>query len=439
MNTLLHYKALAEFRYQFYRSLLTQEHLKEGEVRINKVAFADGSEDDNFNFWGYRFDRDGVRYLLPAVNSKGEEITLNTTLPIQVKTTQKIAYRGDVFQLIIDYASARPRAQQTMTFRQLVDSLSGLKHSNPEHQKLLWFMGLTQMFTRANFRICTPAGFGKDSVVATLNNFVGGCASIVKPSRPKLEYRAATVNYLVINEVTKVPKADWELIEPFLLDAGDFKPTIEKQTLGYGVVHNQIDLKHFSIGLFYNDIDHLQSDEENFIDLKAHKALLNRFPAFRLYGHFEEDFNEILGIDVPQFVTQHFDEYKRLLYAITYYKQHYTSLLHRYDRSKLRYVESERWKTNIGLLLHTIDIYCKSQEEFDHWITIINDSLTDYEYMLQHKDNLSRVEKRLGPKEYAQFSESIKKAYTYKEKRHLIDVQLNGGTTTTYSDDKGLW
>ena len=437
INPILHYEVLAEFNHQYYKDLLTYDHLQDGQIRVDKVAFTDGSIDDFYNFWGWKLEKDGRKYLLACADSTGRDIDLKNVMPIKVLQSQKVAYRGEVFHVILDYASAKPKAVQTMPFKTMVDKLASLKHDNPDHQKLLWLMGISQMYGRANYRVCTPAGFGKDSVIATMGALVGKCGAIVKPSRAKLEYRASLYHWFAVNEVTRVPKADWEEIEPFLLDAGAMLPSIEKQTRAFGRVGERIDISQLSLSLLYNDIDHI-SDRESFIDFKGHKALLDRFPAFRFWGRYQEDFNEIRKTDIRKLVSTNSDEIKSLIYAFTFYRQNYMSMLHGWNREGLKSDISERWKTSIGVLLNIVDLYCDSQTEFDGWVRIINEALDDYEYMLEFDSHFEKAKKKWSTKETRERREKLKNLRTYKERIEFLTKE-GDVAATTYSDGHGLW
>lgn len=431
---LLHYEMLAEFSSEFYKDLLKPEHVIGTQLRIAKASYVDGSEDEGFNFWGYRLDKDGVKYLLPSKNKAGEEIELKNVLPIKVSATQKIAHRNEVYYLIKSYSSAKFTPQRTMTFKQFVDSLSYFDHSYPEHLKLYWFMTLTQMFGRANYRVSSPAAFGKDSVVDILGNLVGDCATIVNPSRAKLEYRTM-YQLLAVNEVASIQKAEWVLIEQFLLDAGAFKPRIEKQTRG---PKESLNISQFSLSLLYNDVDHY-SEVENYIDFKAHKALLNRFPPFRLHGVYKEDFTTVKNVHVPSFVKMSTDKYKELLYNYTYYKRHLFENRHGYSLHKLRVGIPERWMTNIKALLTTIDCYCDTQQEFDKWVDVIQDSMDDYKEMLQYPALFTKLKKRASPGDLRTAVDSIRKLDTYKEKNARLQEIIEGGVVKDYKDVKGIW
>jgi hypothetical protein len=302
-----------------------------------------------------------------------------------------------------------------MNFRDLVDKLCDLQHTNPEHQKLLAFIGFASMFDRCNFRVSTPAGFGKDSIVTIFGNMVGGALSIVQPTLAKLEYRTHS-KWLVVNEVIDVGTTEWNLVQQFLLDTGDHKPEVEKHSRAVATgVKETLDVSKLSLTLFYNDINHYPKPQEYF-DFVTRKAVLDRFPAFRLYGTITEDFNQIKDLNLDRYTAEHLEEYKEMVYAITYYKEFFNRELRYFKADKLKTMPP-RWKTNIGRLLKIIDLYCKDQDEFDYWINVINESLVDYEVMIDFGKKYAELKERHGKNIlFFDLKTELNKLHTYKQK-----------------------
>lgn len=379
---MLYYDCLSNFKSSFYKALLTQDNLVGTELKINKLDFPDGSSKDRANFWGWQLEKNGIKYLLPSRDDRNNQINVYDLLPFIAEDLEKVSAKGVVYFLIRKPITAKLRPLKTMTFKQLVDVLSNLQHTNPTHQKLWWFIGLTSMMDRANFRLSTPPGFGKDSVVDTLGCLIGSAATIENPTIAKLEFMTM-YKWLVVNEINDIPKAEWKIIEQFLLAVGAHKPESTKHSRAQsGGVKETLNLKEFSISLTYNDINNYKAVKE-YMDFVSKTAVLDRFPAFRLVGSITEDFNKPL--DVQKIVKENFDNYKELAYNISYYKLNKAKELKRFEVKGLKIIKS-RWKTNIGRLLQTIDLYCENQEEFNEWVEVINNSLEDYEQMLLFKN-----------------------------------------------------
>jgi len=149
----------------------------------------------------------------------------------------------------------------------------------------------------------------------------------------------------------------------------------------------------------YNDID-CYPEVEKYFDFVTKRAVRDRFPALRLYGKFQEDFNQTRGLDINKYVSDRMEDYKRLIYSVTYYKENLSKLFHNYDVSKLDTHLPERWGTNLLRVTKLIDCYCLSQEEFDIYLLEINKALKDYREMLSYPTTVKTfIEKMKVPKD----------------------------------------
>jgi len=383
-SRLLHYRCIDTFRKKFYKDLLTKEHMQFAQIQIQKLRFPDGQLEEEANFWGYLFVKNGAKYLISSTGDSGEEIKVADMLPIMPMDIEKVANtKGEVFFLVRRPVSVRFKEEQKHTPKKFIDSLSGLSHTMDVHKKLSWMLALSQLWDRSNYRIATPAGFGKDSVIDICNSLFGDCGTIESPTIAKLEDRASVLKWLVVNEVVDLGKTEWDVIQQFLLAVGGHKNEITKHSRAFQNVKEVIDICNFSMSLFYNDITHYPNAQKKYFDMTTKSAVLDRFPAFRFYGKFTEDFNSIGGLDIDSFVENNMDTYKDLLYSFHYYKKNHIKHLHKYDRSKLMKMSSNRDSTNINKLLNIVDLYSDTQEEFNMWVDTINLSLEDY-YCMVH-------------------------------------------------------
>jgi len=412
-SQMLFYPCLSEFNNQLRNGLFTEEHVQLPQVKFNSLDLPDGEKETTQWFWGYVLEKEGIKYLFSSQDNNGMEIKIKDVIPFKIKgQTTRVAHQGKVYYQIQQFQKFKFSERQTMSFRRLVDTLTSLKHSNKEHYLLNWFNGLTSMFTRYYCRTSTPAGFGKDSTVDIIANLVGGCATIESPTIAKLEDRVSLLKWLLVNEVNDIPKTQWQTIQQFLLACGAFKPTVTKHSRAYKNVGEEIDLSENSIGLAYNDIDHY-SRPKMYFDFVTMDAVKDRFPAFRLHGKMEEDFNDLNLRTLKPFVQSRFDDYLEIIHNIMYYTKHFHEATHDYCRDKIKLV-SGRQQTNINRLLDIVDAYCNDQAEFDHWLKVIKDSMLDYEAMVIYPNTLPHLYKKLEiPKEVYEEFNRLSDCYDY--------------------------
>lgn len=439
MNSLLlHYAALAEFNKQYRKGLIGTEHLESGQKHFTKFQYPGGQEEE-VDFWGYILAKDGVRYLIDFEDQKPKDV-----LPIVVTDTEKVSYRSDVYERVVrgGYKVARFRSEKRMSPKQLVQSLCSLQHSNPPHQTLLVLMALSQYWSRANFRVCSPPGSGKDSSVQLLGNLVGNCIVVSNPTLAKLESKT-DVSWLVINEMMRLGKAEWYLIEQFLLTAGDLKPHMEKHSLGYKNNKDSFDISGLSLSIFYNDLS--EYPEADYFDDRAHGAVCDRFVPLRVHGRYLERFDRIHKENIPALVADNQEQYKDVIYTITYYKEHIEDELHRYDLSLLDVLlkqvfpkrVSQRHRDNLAVLFKAVDLYCESQDEFNGWITVVVEALKDYQDMLAYPELEEFAQKKLGRKKWQETEIELIQLPTYTQRLRLLEQKLN--PSASVADTKIAW
>ena len=428
--TLLYYNFITAFKKQYYQGALGLEHLQGEEIEIKKLSYQDGGVNEEANFWGYTFKRDGIKYLLSSHN-----LNLSNDLPIIPRRTEKVAYRGQVYYLIRKYDSIKIRPEKKLTFKQLIDNLSYFKHTNDKHQKLMTLLSVASMIERINYRVSTPPSFGKSSSTIVMNYLIGGSSTIVSPTIPKLEFLTTILTWLAIDEVVDMTSEQWRLVEQYLLDIGDFKPDIVKHSRSFGAVGETIDSSQFSLSLFYNDINNYP-DPYKYIDYIAKKAVLDRYPAFRFFGRITEDFNDSKNFNAGSWVAQHRDEYKDILHTFSYYKKNYQNDRKYFkvnvDMSKY----PERWKINLNKIFIFVELYCDSQEEFDKWCTLYIQSIQDYKDMLSFPKYYEMTTKKF-PSDTRSINSMLEDRKLFKDKVLLLKNYSKTGNSSL-SDNK-IW
>ena len=431
---LVNYACVAAFKKRYYGRVLMREHVRGGMVRFasGSISYPDGMKADE-DLWGYIIEKGNVKYFLESKDSDGNLIDYRTVMPIFGEGLVPFSYRDVVYHQVTNPVPAVLKPNKKMSFRQFVDKLACLPHTNPKHQRLLWFIVLTQMMDRANFRVCSPPATGKDSVVATVGNLLGNAATITQPTIAKLEFRT-TYKLLVINEAVNIPKSTWENIEFFAMEVGDFRPSIEKRSRSTED-REVLDVADFSLNMFYNDVDTFprcgDADFEFFED-KVPEAVVNRFMPIRLYGHYTHDFNEIQAINIDEFVEKHFDEYRSIVSTFVHFKEQLFDIPVRWEMSIPETIPGthqkfpERWRTNAQKLLRVVQLYSENEAEYKAWEKVLWDAVEDYHTMLTFQREITRIKESMSSKDFHELRASLKKFDTFKQK--LAKVKRSNDT-----------
>jgi hypothetical protein len=377
---LLHYQLVDAFRKKYFQNLLTEEHLVEGEKFFKKYLDMEGDEVE-FNKFVIILQKEGIKYLAPS--------SCKNTLPIRVDSTEKVSIGGEAYLKIDRYSPAKFTPEKKMNMKELVDTLASFEHSQPDQYKVDVMTALTQILTKAFFRKSSSPSFGKDSTIATLGSLSYKALTIENPTIAKLEMLSST-KLLAINELNDISKADWKMIEQFLLAVGAFKETYTKRSRATSGVGEIIDISKLSVAIMYNDVD-CYEDPERYFDYRATKQCKDRFPALRYYGCFTEDFNAVDKLNIEEFVDKHWDTYVGIIRTLAYYSipSNVLKELKHYKCSELS--RSNRWNNSLNKLLRIVDLYSSSQEEFDKYVLVVKQCLAEYESMVRYPELVQRL------------------------------------------------
>jgi hypothetical protein len=410
----LYYEFISEFKNQYFKDILSWEHLVPDEVYFNKVTLADGGVDENADLWGFVFTYNNQKYF---IENKG--LNLVEELPFRPSKTEKIAYRKDVYHLVKKKTPVRFKSEKHHSFKELIKELSYFKHSNKAHQELYWLITLTSYFDKTFFRISSNPGFGKDSSMEIMNGLIGGVSNITKPTYAKLEFLCQS-NLLCINEVVDVNQAQWELIEQFLLNSADGKVSITKSSRRTESTGETIDISKLSIILVYNDINNYKHD--NYFDMVSRDAVQDRFTPLRLNGRVQEDFKESKNYNIKEYVDDNTEWYSNLIRSLTYYSDYNNVLkeMKGYDNSWIENY-SERWQGNLKSLSNRLDLMCDTQKEYDDMVAVIKDAIVDYKHMLNYPTLLKLAKEKLKKIDHSRLIKKVDGISSFVNKNKALD------------------
>jgi hypothetical protein len=292
------------------------------------------------------------------------------------------------------------------------------------------------MLSRTNYRVATQPSFGKDSAVETIGSLFGKAAIVETPTLAKLEY--LTYNKLLcISEIVELPKDKWDAIQQFLLAAGALKSDLTKHSRAYGGGGENYDISGLSISIIYNDLTDYPGDIEDYVDFRTKRAVLDRFPAFRFHGQLTEDFNSLPHTDVQRFVETNIDNYKKLIYAFTYYKNNVKEEGHNWTRQETAF--GGRWDTTLTRVLDIVSMYAESQEEFTLIEKQMLSSMKDYGDMIEFGKVMKRSEDKINEKERSELENNVKKQKLFKDKISVLKSHLKGETDYAQAHNHNFW
>lgn len=375
-----HYDALSAFNTDYFKGTLNKNHLKE------EVAVKNGAEEEFF----WQLEKGKTKYLLDS--------GLQEHLPIKVNITSDVSWKSKVFKHIDNYSSLRFRSEKKMSFRELVDTIAPFEHSNPETWTLYKIIALVSYVGRINVRVCTNAGFGKDSVMNVIEALRNDVSIITPRSMAAIEYRLFN-KVIVLNETANIDASERNFIQEFLLRCGDLSNSYEKSTRGSKEYKTQdtYDISKVSLMIFYNTKNYYEKTGQGikFFDNMFTKAVCDRFFPVLFEGRLDaKQFN----IEIPKHVDT--SAYVDIIHTIEWFKQKGFGL----GGIGLEYGEEEipesiegRHVTMWMRIMEAVDEYCFDHPEGEDMYELFYDKLQtaylQYDQML-HGSSISNYTRK---------------------------------------------
>lgn len=360
-----HYSALRVFNDRYYEGLLTHGNCKE-EIAI-------GRDENQRMFWV--LEKNKRKYVIDS--------EYYDALPVKIKTTEPITYKGKVYHHLTEILSVKYKAEKKFTFRELIDNFAPFKHSNPIDFLLYKIMAITAYISRINIRVSSNPSFGKDSIFSILHALRNDTPIINPHSTASIDYRLNS-SVLVLTELSNLNKEQRRLLQEFLLVAGDMKNIYEKPTRGssgYGT-QDTYDISRLSIVINYNRLKDYKntSQDSEFFDNVFQPAVRDRYCPFKLDGKLDiSQFTKL--INPYKVVDKYFDFYRDIIHTLEYFKRTFDKEDIRYDLPESIKVKG-RHLTSFSTIARAISFYAEDEAEFVKLVTELYNRYKDYLKMI---------------------------------------------------------
>jgi len=444
-HKLLHYRALRAFNDAFYDGVFTKEHLDPKEKHFDKwTSLTTGDEEKGINKAGYVLEKDAKKYFVTSFDpdktgyDEEQRVDINEKLPIKIdkETTHPKAMKNDVYEIVENVQPVRHKPEKTMSYKELVDSLAAFHHTNKKQYKLWWMVVLSAYLDRCYARVSTAPGFGKDSALKILELLKGKANSVnAEVSRAKLEF-FTNQKVLGITELADLTPDEWSNIEQFLLDVGDFRPTIPKRSRGYQGVGEILDVSDFSVLLLYNDLEYYNDDKKDrYFDNRRKGAVDDRFPPLRFGGTIDDKrLEDMEDKNHQRIADENIDTYRSLLRALEWWEENYEDEQNRDWTADFDY-DSSRWRKNMKRISKSINLYAESEEEYEEYINLLKGRVTEYDKMLQYPSVYEATTEDMDDDTREQVDEKVDAQTHYDSKLRVLNGIQKKGVSGSY---KGL-
>lgn len=353
-NILLNqYDILSAFNEDYYKDLITKNHL--GEETVIKVR-------DTQKFI-YPVKYRGKLYAIPA------EIVEKDKLPIKITKSSKLAYRSNVYHLVTGFNSFKIKPVKSLTFRQLVDTIADFNHTTKDTDFKNYKIATIMCYLKKGFIRCvSEAAFGKNSVPGILKILLTDVAIFNPRTAPVFE--AKLINKLVVlDELTNLERSQRDLMQEALLQVADGSPSYEKGSRGsakYGT-KDEYDISKLSIMILYNIYSYYAEagQGEKYFDNVFTHAVKDRFLPVYMEGHL--DSMQFVEIKKPKELAQRYSEdIKKIIRTLRYYEINLENEDKDFKLNKVyRLSKSGRQDKTFNMILQGFRLYANTEEEYN--------------------------------------------------------------------------
>ena len=380
-ETIQHFSVWKAFNDKVYHKTLTYDNVvSSSEKYIDKVFEVTPTDGGRYSVVEGKIietkcvflEKNGKKYILPSKYEKEMPLNPYETFECYLKEADKTIYT-----FIVQPRSVKINPDKTLSLKDLVAVFNPLTHTDDKTWTFLKLQAIGAKAKGCKFRLCSPPSTGKNSNSTIIHCITNDTVKISKPTLPKMETLLYFNQQVVLDELTSLTASHVRELEPFFLTMGDESPTFTKHSLAKNRDLNEVDVTRSSIVFTYNDPVSLGEGSKFFDDLwQSKEAFQNRYPALFLEGKIVSSLPKLSYKESVSIMENNFDRLAMISKNLVYYFKHLSDELHGYDRSKLRM--SGRHKANFEGVIDALDVFSDSQEEFDRWLSWVNDSMIKY-------------------------------------------------------------
>jgi len=332
------------------------------------------------------------------VDNKGNERKETVTYAIDPKVKQYMPIKVDNNKTIKGYeaknivymvnpsggfTSFRIKPEKKMSYRRLIN-YPNFKHTNQLHDTLFKIVALTTITHRIFVGVASNSHFGKDSYVTTLNDLtsespiaeMGSTAAMLRDLNPR--------GCLWFNETNSLTQEMKRVCENLIMKAAAGQTTFknEKKASAAHKTKDVYDIEDMSIGFLYNNASQYRDLTAFFDNIWKNKdAVSDRLLRLKFDGRINERFTK--NYDHEQALLEAEPLFRDVLKSIHYYKKYKGEdhKAYKYPIPKEVLGLSDRQYDSFEQIVHNIDRYCESQEEFNEFFLALYKCKKDYDEM----------------------------------------------------------
>ena len=367
-----YYDKIIEYNRKRYEGILNSNNISGDEIAIKNKE----TEEEEFFF---PLKKDKINYLLPS-----EQVD---QLPLKIIDTEKMSWRSKAYERIYSIKSIKINGQQTMSYKQWIDSFLPFDHVVPK-EFLVWKIVCDVAYRkRINIRAISYPGWLKDSPLVILSMLRGDVSTVNKPTFAKLKYILSGHNKLLgMNEVQNIKAEEKYPLQKYYEDVGDFKPKFIGDSRATHGTREEVDITNHSSMTFYNFPS--KEDEQLFDDVFEPKILSRIFPLLLDGGsHTDTPCKEKFGLVEGHITEEDFEEMTEYLKNHVWFEEN--DLLDKEEKTHWKHnieFKNTRWQRNFDTIAEGIKRYAETKEEFIELVGVLKNMHDNYiKFITQRK------------------------------------------------------
>jgi len=292
-------------------------------------------------------------------------------LKIKPKGTKKDVFRNDVMHIITDCETRRITPNKDISFRTLVDWFCNFEHSSDIDWLLYKIITIVGAIDRINYHIISEKGFGKDSVVDAIAEFINSTSNIYSATFAKLEYSLQN-EFIVLNEMGNLKKDDKYLMQTFLLSCAAYRNKYIKKSRKTDNTQESYNIKKLSIAVLTNPDKYYKDKKQETFDEMFQGAVQDRLMKFYFKGQLTHEF--ATNFNAENVFTLNKTFFKKITRTLLFLRQNpdkMTGVDWEYEIVLDKTLQ--RHKRTWGVICKYISLYAKDKAEYKFLIDTLYD------------------------------------------------------------------
>jgi len=338
---------------------------------------------------------DELRGFFAIKNTDGQnkkyfiEETYYPSLPVRVNSSEEIFYKDSSRSrsVILKPTNVTPFKikpekcwDNNKTF---MDLIAPFQHTRPDHWTLNKIIAVMSYVGKTFCGISSKSEFGKSSIYLILDSITKKLPVFQPRSVPGILVQITHDGNMVFDEVHDPPAEVKKCMENFSLQVAGNSPIYINGAMKAKNTKAKYDVSQQSITYLYNIMSNYSDPDKQFWNRiwSNTKAMESRFLLLKLEGKLLEEFDK--DFNIVEAATQNKMMYIRIAKHLLYLK--HLKLTNQYKRKFIPLPHPRmngRHKIVYDEITWGIDLYAQVQSEYDHFVKILNDSITNYAKML---------------------------------------------------------